>query len=712
MEQYPELKKALLAYRDLIIERKIPNNIAENDRRFLHSMRTNDFWNARDAKRVLETLKPHKVVLRRVKGINVAELPAITLNNEKGSSSFLEKSNLRLISYSEDFIVSFPYDGMIVEAIKGIPSAKYDPNHRVWHVPITSSKELKKFSLRFGFNIGDSALIVLNNVERNLSDSYSAELVELNLPLKMSLYPFQTGGASYAIRNRRVVIADQMGLGKTPQSIATVEGIHQKELAFPALVVCPKSLRQNWKAEWNMWTSRSVQIIDKKLMKQFDRYMELGICEVGIVNYDGLKTHFVERIIETLTSKRTNATEGKRLKGARKELRERYNEFRERVENKQLTEDQIAEMNLAFASEIKACKMTITKKVIMSPGINHFKTIILDEAHECRNRKTLKFKVARAAAMGKQNRIALTGTPIVTGPGDLASLLEIIGRIEDFGGHYKFNKVYSGLNTSGLSSGRAQPQNLKALNQKLRSLCFIRREKFQVLKELPDKFRQIIKVEIDNQREYDHAYNFFIDYLQSQNLEQDKIDRAMRAQMLVQINKLKQISAKGKLSAVKNFVEEVVGSGEKLVVFCWFLDTAQFIKDNFDGVVSITGRDTDDEIQANKKAFQEGSAKIIVCTYQKAYAGHTLTAASKFLSIELPWTYSFAAQAEDRIHRIGQKRSAECFYFLGVDTIDEQIYEIIEDRRKMEVEATDGQEQIPTKVFEELASAFIQKSRK
>jgi SWI/SNF-related matrix-associated actin-dependent regulator 1 of chromatin subfamily A len=63
--------------------------------------------------------------------------------------------------------------------------------------------------------------------------------------------------------------------------------------------------------------------------------------------------------------------------------------------------------------------------------------------------------------------------------------------------------------------------------------------------------------------------------------------------------------------------------------------------------------------------------------------GLTLTASSNVLFIEEPWTPAEKFQAEDRCHRIGQKNCVNIYTMLGVGTIDEDIYSLLESKRKV-----------------------------
>lgn len=424
--------------------------------------------------------------------------------------------------------------------------------------------------------------------------------------------------------------------------------------AYPSIIISPKSLRSNWREEWETWTDKKVLILNHKNVKKLPELIDQKLVDVVITNYEGIKSFFVEEIKEILV------TSGDRAG-------------------------------------------TSYKKVYTNGLERLFKSVVLDEAHNCRNKKTIRYKTIKKVFEDKEVRICLTGTPIVKGPGDLEALLDLIGRIDDFGGAYKFKKAFKGAGKEFVNGGdkNLSPQ-LRALNIKLRSTCFIRREKHQVLKDLPDKYRKVIKCELTNRKEYDQAYISLQSWLSDKNYSAEQIAKALKAELLVRLGILKKLSSEGKIDEVVEFAENVINEGEKLIIFCWFNDTVERLKKAFPGAVQISGkidgRDmTDEEVQAAKNKFQnDDKTKVIIVTYKKGGEGHTLTAASKVAFIELGWTYKDQSQAEDRAHRIGQKNNVGCYYFLAEDTIDQDIYDIIDARRRIEKLATGGTEEVAT----------------
>jgi SWI/SNF-related matrix-associated actin-dependent regulator 1 of chromatin subfamily A len=95
------------------------------------------------------------------------------------------------------------------------------------------------------------------------------------------LAPFQWGAVRYALRARRVFLADEQGLGKTVEALATVEA----DDAYPTVVVCPASLKLNWEREINHWLPhRSVAIIQ-------GRQPVPPTAEITILNYEVVAAH-------------------------------------------------------------------------------------------------------------------------------------------------------------------------------------------------------------------------------------------------------------------------------------------------------------------------------------------------------------------------------------------------------------------------------------
>jgi SWI/SNF-related matrix-associated actin-dependent regulator 1 of chromatin subfamily A len=259
-------------------------------------------------------------------------------------------------------------------------------------------------------------------------------------------------------------------------------------------------------------------------------------------------------------------------------------------------------------------------------------------------------------------------------------------------------------------------QNQMELNTQLRSTCYVRREKADVLKDLPDKTRTTLEFEITNRDVYERAQADIIGYI-SDMAEKDekfvksikklsaeekvirikayrneKANKASRAQTLVKIEALKQIAAFGKLNAIKEWVDNFFEENpkEKLVIFGVHKKMLSELEVAFAeyNPVSIRGGMSDTARKNSEVSFQKDpKVKLMIGSIDIAGVGLTFTAASNVAIVELGWTPAKHDQAEDRCHRIGQKNAVTAYYLLAENTIEMWIAKIIEGKRQS-VDAT------------------------
>lgn len=541
----------------------------------------------------------------------------------------------------DNFELSFKYKTSIIDRVRQIPGRRFDGTKKVWIVPTRSRVELERviYQIQQFENIN-----WVNGTEKKEEDiAYDIpELPDLTVPhnLKIQPYPYQLKGIARGLELKRFMNCDEPGLGKTLQSIATINLAD----AFPCLVICPSSLKINWLREWEKFTDKKAMILTDKVRDTWTFFFQTGMHQVFIVNYESLKKYFIQRI---------KKAEGWTLRDV---------EFRN--------------------------------------SINLFKSVIIDESHRCKSASTQQAKFCKGICTGKEWVIELTGTPVVNRPKDLIPQLAILNRMEDFGGYKPFVNRYC--------SGQREASNLKELNFNLWQYCMFRREKSLVLTDLPDKIRQVNTCEITNRKEYMDAERDLIMYLQKyKDADDDKIEKALRGEVMVRINILRQISARGKVRDVIEFVKDFRENGKKIILFCSLHEVVDQLKRYFPTAVSVTGRDSQDEKQRAVDAFQNNpKADIIICSIKAAGVGLTLTASSNVAFVEFPWTYADCCQCEDRAHRIGQKDSVTCYYFLGRRTIDEKVYRIIQEKKNIANAVTGSTEDIEENIVDMVARIF------
>ena len=541
----------------------------------------------------------------------------------------------------DNFELSFKYKPSIVDRIRQIPGRRFDGARKVWIVPTRSRVDLER--MIYQIQQFENINWVSGTTKKEEDIAYDVpELPDLTIPhsLKIQPYPYQLKGIARGLELKRFMNCDEPGLGKTLQSIATINLAN----AFPCLVICPSSLKINWQREWEKFTDKKAMVLTDKVRDTWTFFYQTGIHQVFIVNYESLKKYFVQRI---------KKAEGWTLRDV---------EFRN--------------------------------------SINLFKSVIIDESHRCKSASTQQAKFCKGICTGKEWVIELTGTPVVNRPKDLIPQLAILNRMDDFGGYKPFVNRYC--------SGQREASNLKELNFNLWKYCMFRREKSLVLTDLPDKIRQVNTCEITNRKEYMDAERDLIMYLQKyKDADDEKIEKALRGEVMVRINILRQISARGKVRDVIEFVKDFRENGKKIILFCSLHEVVDQLKRYFPTAVSVTGRDSQDEKQRAVDSFQNNpKADIIICSIKAAGVGLTLTASSNVAFVEFPWTYADCCQCEDRAHRIGQKDSVTCYYFLGRRTIDEKVYRIIQEKKNIANAVTGSTEDIEENIVDMVARIF------
>ncbi len=99
--------------------------------------------------------------------------------------------------------------------------------------------------------------------------------------LKTELLPYQMDGIAFAVGARRAVLADDMGLGKTIQGIGVAELLAQKAGIKKVLVICPASLKSQWRAEVHRFSSRECELVlgsAEERAKQYGNETFMTVC--------------------------------------------------------------------------------------------------------------------------------------------------------------------------------------------------------------------------------------------------------------------------------------------------------------------------------------------------------------------------------------------------------------------------------------------------
>src|SRR6185312_3444080 len=101
---------------------------------------------------------------------------------------------------------------------------------------------------------------------------------------KVPLLPYQLDGIAFAAGAGRAVLADAMGLGKTIQWVGLAEMLAREAEIRKVLVICPASLKSQWRGEIHRFSDRDVQIVGGSAAERTGQYAR--DCFFTICNYE------------------------------------------------------------------------------------------------------------------------------------------------------------------------------------------------------------------------------------------------------------------------------------------------------------------------------------------------------------------------------------------------------------------------------------------
>ncbi len=307
------------------------------------------------------------------------------------------------------------------------------------------------------------------------------------------------------------------------------------------------------------------------------------------------------------------------------------------------------------------------------------KTLVCDEVHNLRSKTTQKYKsIKKLAALSSVcYRIGLSGTPIYNRGSEIWPIIDIL-KPGLLGSFKEFCEYFCYVNDKGkaivLENKRA------SLRNELQKHVMLRRKKSDVLKELKDKvrYKEVISADTD----------FYIEELDKiwKKLEKEQKDAetsfSKAASYHRAIQSERQIAGLAKLSHVINFVKNIMEIEESVVVFCHHKVIHKLLNENLQefSPVAIIGGQSDNLRQDQIDKFQKGESKLMIAGIRAGNVGINLTRAKYVIFAELDWSPAIHRQAEDRLHRIGQKNTVFAYYLIGNGTLDDHVASILVDK--------------------------------
>lgn len=315
--------------------------------------------------------------------------------------------------------------------------------------------------------------------------------------------------------------------------------------------------------------------------------------------------------------------------------------------------------------------------------------VVADEAHNAKNRKTKRTKALWT--ISSRYKRALTGTPIINRPDEIWAILHWLYPTE-FRSYWKFFEEYVDYEKHPyhqyrIIKGAKNAEQLKHVLSKF----MIRRTKKEVLTELPDKYYEKIVVDLTStqRRQYEDMRKDALAWVGKNE------DKPLAAKMVVaQLMRLRQMAAgtadvtyledgtlkvrihepSPKIDALMDLLE---GTDKPVVVFTNFRGVVRMVEERCAkaGItcVSLTGTTPDKERAEHIERFQKGGARVFVGTIRAGGVGITLHRASTVVFLDRSWSPADNSQAEDRLHRIGQKNAVQVIHVDAARTVDQQV---------------------------------------
>jgi SWI/SNF-related matrix-associated actin-dependent regulator of chromatin subfamily A-like protein 1 len=463
--------------------------------------------------------------------------------------------------------------------------------------------------------------VIAEKNERISASRATDAAIDIPCPAGLHFRGYQKAGVAFILdcfkKYGGALLADEPGVGKTIQACGL---LNSEPKIHRVLIIVPKSILLNWFRELKRWMIRplSIGIVESKSFPSTD---------IVIINYE-------------LVQKFENA------------------------------------LSL------------------------YWDLIILDEAHRIRNPKTLAAKAIVGYRPTKQERsegaepksglptrrkLALTGTPIENRPIELFTLLSWINPVQ-WKSRFDYARLYCGAtkwnnwNPSGAS-------NTSVLQESLRGTFMIRRRKTDpgILDELPPKQRMLIILPSDgleslirDERVLAERWAEKLAAIKAQSINPNDYERMARSLEAAEstngkgVFKISHEIARAKVPLIAEHALEALEEGEKLVVFAEHLDViAEYGKalEKFKPV-RFTGQDSIVQRQRAVDAFQNDPNCRVFLGNSAAKEGITLTASSQVLFASLWWTPGTMRQMEDRLCRLGQRKSVLVKHFALQGSID------------------------------------------
>lgn len=328
---------------------------------------------------------------------------------------------------------------------------------------------------------------------------------------------------------------------------------------------------------------------------------------------------------------------------------------------------------------------------------HQFEYLVIDEAQYIKNPKTKN--AASVKTIKAKHRFALTGTPIENSLAELWSIFDFLMPDYLFNYHY-FQTHYETPIVK--NHDEQKQQELK----KLISPFILRRNKKDVLTELPEKIEKTITLEFNEEEHKLYLANLVqVNKSLQEQLNYEKVDRIA---ILAMLTRLRQICCEprvlyenithisSKLEGCLDLIRNFQGNNQKVLLFSSFTAVLDLIiqelkKENI-SYYKLTGDTKKEERHRLVKQFQNDETTVFLISLKAGGTGLNLTAAEAVIHFDPWWNMSAQNQATDRAHRIGQQNIVTVYKLVMKDSIEEKILELQNKKKNLADSFVEGNE--------------------
>ncbi len=314
-------------------------------------------------------------------------------------------------------------------------------------------------------------------------------------------------------------------------------------------------------------------------------------------------------------------------------------------------------------------------------------TVVLDEVHNYKNPNTARSR--NLIKFIEQTRIekiiALSATPIKNKADEYFTILNLL----DPGQFYSIQRFRNNWLTQNdkYQWTRLNPYRIEDFKN-LTSKYILRREKHDVLKNLPPLSRNYVYVEIEDEglkKSYNKTLDLFSNWLNDSNGVKTGINAT---ELLGWLAKLRAITGAAKCQNAIDFAQEHLDStDENLAIGINHVSVRDTIKYIFQGVgyscESLSGEDNAYTKSRIATRFQNGEFRLLILNMKAGGEGLNLQNCANALILERAWNAADEEQFEGRFHRNGQVNAVSVTYFIARGTIDHFFHEMVSRKRQI-----------------------------